>query len=283
MSCWVQKTAASHVRDGGGGTLVRELGNIGASGRHKNNARRDFQRHIKRHCKIDVEPSDVDVPVRVANNNTVEMEPVPVLLPHEVFYWLAQYSDEFDARVLGGGPQETAAFWQSQRQQPWFAGHVAREAIDAGKCVAPLRIYGDDAEVRKGKSCLIVTWSGSACRHISTRMSRFLIAALPVAKTPENKRATEMIYEAIVWSFAALFRGRFPREDMDGNPWPQGSWRQRMAGSFLDGRRICVGALAELMGDWKWLRECLSLTRNYNCNLVCHLCMARKDQQPFAY
>ena len=262
---------------------MHELAALGCAGKHKGNMYRDFLRHVKVKCKMDVQPFEVDIPVRLPHSDTVVMEPHSILLPHEVFYWMARYPTEFDARVLGGSPQHSAAYWQSQRQQPWFEGHVAREAIDAGKCVAPLRIYGDDAEVRKGKSCLILTWSGSACRHVSTRMSRFLIAALPVDKTVENMRAHDLIYGHIVWSFTALLDGKFPLTDPDGEPWPPGSWRARQAGAPLDGRRACVGALAEFMGDWKWLRECLKLKRNYNCRLCCHLCLAQRDRAPFAY
>ena len=260
-----------------------ELSRLGKSGKFPGNCSRDFRRLVKRHAGDDLlQPLVVDVPVRT-KTNTVEMKPQDVLLPHEVFAHLAQHPDEFDARVLGGSAAAAASYWRSQRKRPWYATHPAREAIEAGKRVAPLRVYGDDAEVRKGKSCLILTWSGSACAHVATRFSRFLIAAVPVSKTVEFQRAAELVYRVIAWSLTALLDGKYPSLDPDGEAWPEGSRRAQLAGTYLDPRGRSIAAIAEFMGDWKWLRECLSLDRNYNCNLLCHLCFARKDRPPFAY
>ena len=107
---------------------------------------------------------------------------------------------------------------------------------------------------------------------------------MKMAKSQQNSEALAEVYRVAKWSFECLLRGRFPHHDHNGHCWKHGTWRARQAGSPLDvSGRDCRACLAELMGDWKWLKECLGLSRHYGCNLCCHLCRAEKHSAPYAY
>ena len=281
----MQRSAASAQRSHPAcpNTFTNRLASLGASGRCKGNMYRDLRRFVDRHTHMELQALNVKIPFLHSATGESKVIDHPVLLPHETFHWLSKHHAAFDERILGGSPDASTAWWRGHSEAAWWPRHPARGLLEQGRCVAPLRLYGDDAEVRKGKSALVLTWSSSACKHLKTKDSRFLITSVNVSKDKDNTLALDEIYRVTQWSFQALERGVFPETDPDGEPWEPDSWRAQMAGKPLDSRRDCRALLAEFMGDWKWIKECLGLKRHYGCRLCCHLCGAQNDRAPYAY
>ena len=116
-----------------------------------------------------------------------------------------------------------------------------------------------------------MTWSSVLCR-LESRLSRFLIAAVPLMHALDA--TLHKVYELTRWSFEAMLSGVFPDRDPEGNPWPAGSWRAARAGTRIAGPFRAV--LAQVLGDWKWLKEAFKLKYGYDRIPVCHLCQAAK-------
>ena len=142
----------------------------------------------------------------------------------------------------------------------------------------PLRLYGDDAQYFKDRSCALLTMSSIRCRLPSWE-SRLLLTVVPLyAIVPDV--TMPRIYDVLAWSFKVLLRGYWPATDPFGNSWPATCWRAGMAGKLLVPKRdgICIaGAVARVTGDWKWFKEAYELPQSYQHVSCCHLCKAVKD------
>ena len=66
----------------------------------------------------------------------------------------------------------------------------------------------------------------------------------------------------------------WPATDYYGVPWPRKSYRNRYKGEKLFGDYMMIAA--EILGDWKWLKECFRLPQWYGKLDCCHKCVARK-------
>ena len=98
-----------------------------------------------------------------------------------------------------------------------------RYLLQQGRRVAPLRLYGEDAELRKDKACLVFTWSGSSRKHLPTSKSRFvLISAYPIKADDENARGLAEMHRVPAWSFEAPLREKCPPADHNCDPLSSG-------------------------------------------------------------
>ena len=253
---------------------VERLANMGNTGKWTGNLWRDFVKDTQRQMQGNrVYPFDMSLPVHHRRTRNIIEVKHPILFPHEVYSYVARFPEEFTKRIFGGDPSMAQSWWRSCSNESWFAEHPARRfAFDADQVVAPLRIYGDDCEHFKNQSCLIMSWSSPLC-SLPVKQSRFLITALPLPEVVSNDTLNR-INTYVGWSMQALYEGKWPALDPDGEPWPPGSDRAKLAGTDLDpvfGSRAMIGQLA---GDWKFLKEVLHLPRHYNRRDMCHECLA---------
>ena len=65
----------------------------------------------------------------------------------------------------------------------------------------------------------------------------------------------DWIFKIIAWSFEALLAKKFPAKDHNGDPFPKGSYRDRMKNKDLNIAGLCIGKF----GDWAWFKQVLSL------------------------
>ena len=165
---------------------------------------------------------------------------------------------------------------------PWYGSHPCRADIERDpSAVVPLRLYGDDASHQKNKSVLVLTVSSVLARHLPSWDSRLLFTVVPLEDAIPGVTVGEL-YKVWTWSLCVLSHGIHPAHDQAGRPWPAGSVRAARAGQRLAGK--FTFALAQVLGDWKWLKEAFRLKEHYGARLVCHLCEAVKygDGPPFA-
>ena len=94
-----------------------------------------------------LEPMQIRIPRLCPESNKTEMIDHPVMLPHETFHILSQFNEAFDSRVLAGSADHSTSLWRRRSGASWYHDHPARSMLAEGRVVAPLRLYGDDAEV----------------------------------------------------------------------------------------------------------------------------------------
>ena len=273
-----QSAAAAAVADGLDGLRpLRDLSNIACQGKHPGNAARDFGRHCQRRYCLP-QPYFIDIPIRDGKSNQLSTRQHPLFLPHEIYAYVGKKAGAggFEDRVIGRG-NSAADWWSACGKEEWFIDHPAKRLLDAGCKITPIRIYGDDVEHHRDQAVLVLSWSPAHLGHLKTLLSRYLITVLPLGDVDQVTHT--VIYKYVAWSMEVLLTGRWPPLDPHGEPWPKKSFRhaRAAAGEFLDPRYKSRGALAQLAGDWKFIREALHFhDHHYNARKVCHLCQAVK-------
>ena len=182
---------------------------------------------------------ELPLPVRNVKENKVLIRQQPMHLPHELFAFLSKYPVEFNERLLPGGLSAQRQYWQDC--ELCLEQHPAREKMASGDWViSPLRLYGDDAQYFKDRSCAVLTMSSILCRLPSCD-SRLLLTVLPLYDIVPDVTMPH-IYDVLALSFKVLLRGYWLATDPFGNPWPATSWRAGMAGTLLVPKRdgICI-------------------------------------------
>ena len=124
---------------------------------------------------------------------------------------------------------------------------------------------------------LVLNW-GSTAVSLPTLDSRLIFSIIKLSEKSkrDDDPTMQMLYTVFKWSLQSLSSGRWPWEDHNGKPFSPTYCQHRyeMRGKPLAGEYL--GALAEIRGDWKWLRECFYMEQHYGANYVCHLCKAHK-------
>ena len=177
---------------------------MGGSGAHKQNLERDF---IRLGSRAKSPPPLYEAPVSMLDRDAQEVleQTQGMLLPHELFAWFAQRPRQFEQRVLGGSWTTVENWFSARTSEPWYRDSEIQERLAAGQRVAPLLFYGDDAELQKRESALILTWSSPIANNIGVRMVKFPIVIIPLRlATPTTLR---QIYALIRWSFQVLWDG----------------------------------------------------------------------------
>ena len=272
-----QSAAQAALKDGLEQRALRDLGNIACSGKHPGNAARDFTRLSKRRWGKEIlEPYYIDIPFRDGKTNQMSTRQHPIFLPHEIYSYMGKRPDTFTDRIFGRG-NSAADWWSACGEEEWFINHPAKRFLDVGCKVTPIRLYGDDVSHHRDQSILVLSWSPAHLQHLQTLLSRYLITVLPLGDADAVTHT--VIYKYVTWSMEVLLTGRWPPLDPHGKPWPKTSFRRRLGeqGADLDPKHKSRGALAQLAGDWKFIREALHFhSHHYNARKACHLCGAVK-------
>eukprot|EP00974_Lingulodinium_polyedra_P014415 1396721-Lingulodinium_polyedra.AAC.1 len=200
-----------------------------------------------------------------------------MLLPHELFAYLSRWPAQFFERVRGSSEDACIRFWKGCRSQEWYRAHPGRSCIDADSSrVIPIRLYGDDATYHQGKSALVLTWSSASCTNLGSWLSRHLITIVPLEHSIDGI-TIEAVHRVVQWSMHVLLEGRWPARDHNGEPWPVDSWRWKLGKDMTPLANNYIGALAQVVGDWKWLKENFKLQHSYASRFCCHHCLAVKQ------
>lgn len=117
-----------------------------------------------------------------------------------------------------------------------------------------LMIFGDEAEIYKDCQYMCISWSSEQSPFWSDPMkSRYLVCLLPVHRYAFHNGVKVTIQEAMRTICTSL------------NHWQN----QGLTGVYC--------RFVSLKGDWKWLVQCLNLTRKPGKNAFCFLCPATRN------
>ena len=86
---------------------------------------------------------------------------------------------------------------------------------------------------------------------------------------------SDILNAVLAWSSQVCATGEFPWVDWEGKPWPEGSWRAKMAGKRLADDFIFL--FVEIAGDWKFIKEEFKLRASYAHKEICSKCFAAKN------
>ena len=174
------------------------------------------------------------------------------ILPHELFH--EQYKRGGDVWLDGifGRPSRDNSgiceFWEHERGHEWCQRHPAWGQPDLMSKTVPVGLHGDGVADVKEDKVLVLTWNSVLSRARSWR-SRWLFTVLPGRRMAEG--TLKEVFRVLVWSLTFALRGHFPHTNHNGEPFPSGSWRERMVGKPLAaGYRL---ALVEQRGDLEFL------------------------------
>ena len=202
-----------------------------------------------------------------------------MILPHEWFSALPVNDVAFE-QTFQGPDDQVARYWSFEAGRP---PHMRRpwldDAPEGGVPVehgVPCGIHGDDAGVFTKEKVLACHFQGIlSMKHL--RLQRLLLFVMGYADIVSGVTLWQL-YDVVAWSCHFLYRGVFPPTDHAGQPWPDGSWRSKVAGKPLTSSGL-RGIWVQGEGDWKYVKETFNF-RAYSRNACCHLCFASKVERP---
>ena len=174
-----------------------QLSRLSAGGKYRNNAERDFHRHVGRElpCALDPFAVKVDHIGRRDDSFQVDRRDEFIMLPHEVFGMVFDHSfAEFHHMFLGPATsswrRSLSAYWDSVKSFPWFCSAPFRPAVTAlPHRYVPLRLHGDDVAVSKTSSMLVVSLTSLLSSHLPNRDGKILVMSIHLAtshRTPSR-------------------------------------------------------------------------------------------------
>ena len=110
--------------------------------------------------------------------------------------------------------------------------------------------------------------------------TRYLIFALSKAAKSDNPNSMNSAWREIMWSMRALARGKFPKLDARGRPFPEGSlaYERGRLGLPICGQFFF--AWGQVAADLDYLANYLNLP-HFNSNSPCWLCNCDRVHRPF--
>ena len=260
------------------------LSRLAARGKIQGNAERDFHRHVARElpCALDpfAEPCNHFCKAEISQACTeewkLERRDEFIMLPHEVFslvhdHGFAEFHHMFLGPTGSSWRRALSAYWDSVATSEWFCASPFRPEVTAlPHRYIPLRLHGDDVAVSSNSSMLVVSLTSLLSSHLPNRDAKVLVMSIPLGDiTPEG---IDSLYSVIVWSCNVAFHGKWPSSGPKGECWDR--HRDRHGQPLAGGFRFMI---AEIVGDWKWLRESLRLPQWYGKRFCCHICTAVKE------
>lgn len=233
-----------------------DLSAAGSRGRFPGNVHRDLMRRL---CKGSRWPPAYWAPIRVwGKKEQREVQVfVPLWLPHEVAYALRRHG-HLEALLKKSG---MCAVTQEHMQR-------AEEELATPNLLG-VGVWGDSMPCNwdRSKSVFAFTMNLPGLEGVWSKMRIPLFA---MGKEFMVKRSTiDDVCSVLCWSFVALAAGAFPCGRHDMRPWlSSDAWRKKHSGTALQ----IQGVLAEVRGDWAYMKEAFGLPQHNESEGCCWRC-----------
>ena len=229
---------------------------------HRKQANRDLSRKL---LKFSAWPDTYLATIRVWNAKRAceEEAEVAFLLPHELLAAIAKVSNK-------------QTLLSTESLDAKSLAHLRSCQAKSDKDLVACGLWGD------GVPC---NWDRTDSLEVFTLNLPGLPGSLANLRIPlcglskkhvSSKNTYDDIMKVLAWSFKHLAMGRAPEARHDGNPFAASDGRKRknMAGKPFN----IAGALAEVRGDWEFMKECFAFpgwNENAGC---CWLCTCTPDE-----
>ena len=243
----IQLTAELSSNAGAKG--VEEYSNAGTGGKNPRNIHRALLRKMKSTSPLP-EPYFVETPVHDEQTNTTKSAWIPVLLLHEMLFWMMSTNrlllDMVSCCALPmGSGQQTSAY-----------KFCALSFIPVALMIC-LGFHGDGVPFAKNKSVEVLSWNFVGLPSLE----RVLFAVIEKnfsCKCGCGGRCTlDPLLEVFNWSLECLLQNFFPTDRHDKKPWTPHD--KRCGRHAKQGNRFGVFArLFQCRGDWAWYKQIFS-------------------------
>ena len=272
----LQQIAAAAMTDGLHHPSVVRMANLGTSGLHTGNIRRDLLR-LQLPAQHP-EPLKVRVPyIDIKGNSEVHLFcDGHVCMPNELFDMMyRKHRKFFDEKILGEGP---GRFWdQVCDDDPRLQGPSLVHVPDWKDRAVPLTVFGDGVSfTRAGNSLHCLCW-GSMLGSGWSKDSLFLAACWPkgacAVRATHGVATLDVFWSWLRLGFDALFHGRHPSTDPDGS-----KLKSPLAGkSVADGEYF--GVVWGIAADLEYAANQLGLP-HWNSRAPCGWCGGLRNSGP---
>lgn len=259
----VQVLAHAAILDGAQHSELNDLAKSGAFGSHPGNCNRDIMTKFIKDVVI-AEADVVPTYVKDPKTNAIVEEPTSIFLPHKMVNSLSKY-DKFEELLCAG---LIRGFWQAvvASGDPKLVNHPMTRVPGWMDIFVPMWIHGDGVEFQSRDSLMVFSF-GFLLNVMAALDSSMLLGAMPKSCTvPQDTTCAGTwapLWRWYVWSFIALFIGKFPKQDPDGNPCEQaGGW-------LTPGKHRFVVWCLE--GDHEYFSNALGLP-HWASNVMCWDC-----------
>ena len=271
-TCWVlnsdrmQRIAGGSVADGGTSAATGRMAAIGGHGRNRN-SNRDLRRHLQETmASSELEPYEV-VLLRRSSSGELTEHSVPIILIHEVCWYLHQNNQ---MACLAPSCEALQEYWSNVSSTCWFQEHPHKQcAIDNPGLCWPLRLWGDDAAISKRKQLYCLTWSSAVCLKLASMISRFLFLAVPI----HTYLSLDPLIDVLIWDVGLLAHGFMPDCRHDMQPFASKARLKRVGKTIMGGVKAI---LSEFTGDLKFLVETFAFEQFHGTQEACFHCFGTK-------
>ena len=224
----VQSIAAAALLDGAEHPELEQLASAGSYGVHPGNCHRDIMVRFAGDVKI-ADADHVGTFLRDPKTSNIVEQPVAVFLPHKMIHKLAaEYGQVTSSPIQQCSSSK--AFWDKVEAtgDPKLQGHPMTRIKGWKELFIPLWVHGDGVEFQSRDTLMVFSF-GVLLNSMAAMDSSMLLGAVPkscsLPCSPESPGTWSPLWRWITWSFIALFMGKFPTEDPDGQPCEKaGEW-----------------------------------------------------------
>ena len=264
----VQELAHAAVLSGAKAEDLVSLSSLGSYGQQPGNCHRDL---VRKYCKDlwSPDPYSVVVPMKFVNPETgaVDMAEgsIDMFLPHQ---WLAALDDAGLLDTLWS-TRMLAEFWKTQKYSSKLQANPDCEGM------IPLMLHADGGAFAKRDSLMVMSMR-CILSSASVADSMLLLAAIPKKARWKNEAADtfDNIWKVLVWSFTAMFQGKWPTHSWDG------SLIAECGGHDLTPKSRLKAVIWTLSGDMEYFASELGISK-YSSNSPCSWCACDRDGTPF--
>ena len=223
-----------------GASGLEEVRSAASSGRHMQNARRDLMvPFLTGTTFLDVYWTDI--PLWNRDEQTLQLEQFPFLLPHELF-----------AKFLhAAGPDNFQIGYDNPHLEELRQQYCREFQIDPERFVG-LDIHGDGVAHQTSGSVEVFSWN--FLNHASGG-ERFLSAVVDKQYCCQcgcsGRHTTDQIMRVLSWSCNCILNGDYPTSKDDGTAWGKFDKERRSRRGSLGG----WGGIRQIRGDWPWHKQ----------------------------
>ena len=162
-----------------------------------------------------------------------------------------------------------AEFWKAQK------GNSKLQANPDCEGMIPLMMHADGGAFAKRDSLMVMSMR-CILSSASVADSMLLLAAIPKKARWKNEAADtfDNIWKVLVWSFTAMFQGKWPTHSWDG------SLIAECGGHDLTPKSRLKAVIWTLSGDMEYFANELGISK-YSSNSPCSWCACDRDGTPF--
>eukprot|EP00435_Cladocopium_sp_Y103_P046777 s1128_g13.t1 len=252
---------------------LEKLSKLGSSGVHVNNMYRDIARYIDSIGNLPPTTA-VEIPTKHGDEKT------GLMLPHEIFSFLFHnYPNAFKKLFMPGGQTEVEKFWRQCSGASSLKNQPALQRLDPKKAI-PVGVHGDEVPIGgRGKVwcklAVVLSFFSLLASAMPTKQSLLLIwACNPARFVLGDQGSVDSFMLVLRWSLNALFSGKWPAADHNGERYHPQSREAKKAGTYLAGG--FYGIVMALVGDLDYFNKFLGLPHWSSAKNPCGRCLCTK-------